>query len=480
MIPSVRAWVGLVLGERSLAAAEILASGARCEIRRAAVFDYPEGLSLREPERLGVELRAFLRRSRFSARRAVLGLPARWLIVRPRSVPPVSAESAAGLLRIQGEREFSLEPAELVLDWAGETSPAEARSVLLVATPRERLDQAVALARNAGLRVRSVTSTALALSGAGVLDGEENGPVLWLDAEAAELVLRDRGGLRAAAHVGDAPGSPEDAGRLAEAVRRVLLLAPGVEAGGRPATLAVCDAAGPRPDVLARLAERLPLRVAEAKGFAAVGQGRARSAEDAGQRAVAAAALAMAGSRKALPVDFLHSRLQVSAPGNRRRRMGWAAALGATFLAAGLLLVYDWQREASAIASANSHLAALKPDYDAAKRFVDRISFTEAWFDKRPPVLDCLRDLTLAFPSEGKIWATSLALRGDMRGIVSGEAVDQKAVLEVVDALKASRSFTEAKPLYMRTSAGRRSEVSFAISFAYTRAEPKRGSVQTR
>ena len=63
---------------------------------------------------------------------------------------------------------------------------------------------------------------------------------------------------------------------------------------------------------------------------------------------------------------------------------------------------------------------------------------------------------------------SSLAVKQDRRGAVSGKAVSESAVFEVLDALKSSRALDEVKLLYVRDTAGSSRTVTFAFSFSYS------------
>src|ERR1700722_13927137 len=69
--------IGLAIGERSLLAAELTA-GDKPAARQLAEFVYPDGVSTQNPDALGKALGEFLSANGFTAKTAVVGLPARW------------------------------------------------------------------------------------------------------------------------------------------------------------------------------------------------------------------------------------------------------------------------------------------------------------------------------------------------------------------------------------------------------------------
>ena len=467
--------LGLAVEERALLAVEVRANGTRCELSRAAEFTFPEGTSLDDPAGLGAPLRAFLRQHRFSAKRAVLGVPARWLLVKERAVPPTSRESLAGLLRIEAERELSIDVADLALDYADGPASDGKRRVLLVAALQRRVDQLRALAQAARLTPVAITSSALALAASG--SSGSSALVLYIRPSHTDLVLAAGGGFSAVVHLpavhpngAETPPGAQTAcadGLAARVGQAVSLLLTGPNAP-EPHELVVWDGAGLGPDVPGQLGNALSLTVRADDGLAALGV-TAPTGEQAVPpgRFAAAAALARLGTQHALPVDFLHSRLAPKKTSVLGRRTIWAAAVGTALVVAAALFVTSWREEEQNVADLHTRLDAMRADVDAARRVVDRVSFARRWFDRRPDFLECLRELTLAFPPEGSIWTTSLGVREDMRAVVSGKSVNEKTILDVLDQLKSAASFEDVKLLYMREAIGEARHVSFAISLAF-------------
>ena len=130
--------LGLAIGDRSIFAAEVSTGGGgggggaggageRPEARTLGEFTFPEGLSISsDATAIGAALAEFLREHKFTARTAVIGLPAKWLLVKTKEVPPADESVAADMLRLQAEGEFSSELKDLVFDYAGAPSTASA------------------------------------------------------------------------------------------------------------------------------------------------------------------------------------------------------------------------------------------------------------------------------------------------------------------------------------------------------------------
>src|SRR4051812_1860770 len=124
----------MAIGQKNILVAEIATKGERPAGTQYAEFIFPEGMTLGTPEKLCEELGRFLKGKKFSARDAIIGLPARRVVTRRKEVPPATPAMAANVLRLQAEEAFSSELENLVTDFAGTPNPAETSTVLLMAT----------------------------------------------------------------------------------------------------------------------------------------------------------------------------------------------------------------------------------------------------------------------------------------------------------------------------------------------------------
>src|SRR3954471_9518950 len=217
--------LGLAVGERGILACELTRAGAGATATRLAEFEYPSRVSPDDTGQMGKALAGFLRERGFSPRRAVCGLPLRCAVVKPKEVPPAAPSAVAGLLLLQAEREFALEPQDLVFEYAGESDPSAARTVLLLAVQRRRVENVTAVAEAAGLAVEPVTLSAVALASETGRQLAHGGAVLHVAPGVAELAIHHGGQprvlrhLRAPAAVGTATTTP-DAGPATEPAAR--------------------------------------------------------------------------------------------------------------------------------------------------------------------------------------------------------------------------------------------------------------------
>ena len=483
--------IGLSIGEKSLMAAEVNL-GEKPEVKLLVEFVYPDGVSPQQPEPLGVALGEFLRDNKFTAKAAVVGLPARWLVVKSKDVPPADPSTLANLLRLQAEGEFSTELKDLVYDYAADVSAGNPKSVLLIATSKKYVDGAAAMCDAAKLNLAMVTSSAVAL---GVVTGRslqsKNPLILQVSPAGAELTAQSGSAPSAIRHLrGPGPDRPF----VGELRRAISGMPTGNIAGanGSPRELVLWDAAGNAAFDAGTLGESLGLSVrsgdlpilgVDASGAASNGEGR---------KFAAAVALAMLAAGDVTdPVDFLHSRLAPLKPPLIPR---WAmmASLAAVAVLALVFFAYsDMQSKQARLDKINHELDVVDPQVKSANEFVTKVSFAQAWHMGNPRYLSCLRDLSLVIPQDNQTYAMSLTLRENMptpangssssgsnsaaakfltartlSGRLDGKTGEQRSAQKVIDLIKAKvPSFTDVKSA--GTLNAKKGEVSFSITFTY-------------
>ena len=146
-----RHMLGLAIDDAGVVATELSLQSGRAEVRRTGELLWEQELTADSAKLLGQRLRHFLREQGFSAKRAVVGLAAKWVLTKEVEAPPASPEVLAGMLSIQAERAFSMNADELIFDYCGRTSTTEKRPVLLLAARRQIVDQIKELTEAAGL-----------------------------------------------------------------------------------------------------------------------------------------------------------------------------------------------------------------------------------------------------------------------------------------------------------------------------------------
>ncbi|HEX8520737.1 MAG TPA: PilN domain-containing protein [Tepidisphaeraceae bacterium] len=481
MIGRSATFVGLAVGERSIACAEVSVSGPRGEkrsVRRTATFLLPTDLSLDRPDAVGQALAIFLRQHRFGSTRAVVGIPARWLVAIEKELPPADEESAQSSLRLQAERLAVSESGELVFDYAGESSPSAASRVLLVGTQRQRLENIERAMDAAGMHVAAVTSTGLALA-ACVKDVDSDSAIVLLNRAGAEMIWREKGVPRILRHVtlamnghGKAPIGP-----LAAELRRAMAMS----AGGatKSGELLLLNGIGlPQADVQP-LAERIGMRLNPDRGMDVLGVNGTSEISDGSDGALdmlgqygGAVSLAISAAQPSLlPLDFRHSRLAPPRARKLDRLVVLGSILGLAILVGIIALYVSVQQRQRELDQINSDLTSQKSRIDEARGMVDRVTYSQGFFEVRPKLLECLRQITLSFRDDERVWISSFNVRDNGKGTIAGKASDRKVVLALLDRLKKNQRFSEFKLLESRDADNRSSEVTFSMSFTFTFAE---------
>jgi hypothetical protein len=484
--------LGLSVGEKSLLAAEVIA-GDRPEVKRLAEFVYPEGISPQNPGALGAALADFLRDNKFTAKNAIVGLPARWLVVKPKEVPPADPGTLASMLRLQAEGEFSAELKDLVYDYAADTSAGNPRSVLLIATSKKYIDAAVTMCDAARLSAEIITSSAVAL---GVVTGRSLGAqiknplVLLVSPAGAELTAQVGTASSALRHLrGPGPDRP-----FVGELRRAISGMPG-GLNGTPRELVLWDAAGSASFDSKTLGESLGVTV-RTGDLPILGVNTSQATQNGdGRKYAAAVSLALLGVvEDTRPVDFLHSRL---APPKQAMVPLWmiGSALAAIALIALCIWAYhDLQVKQKIFDDLKADNDKRQPKVKDATDFTTKVEFAQAWHFGSPRYLACLRDLTYMVPQDGQTYALSLTLHDSplpsgtsltqeetilksatvktLAGKLEGKAPNQEIPQNLVRRFKAAikngvpSPFTDVALINAQLD-NRKHEVTFTIGFTY-------------
>lgn len=448
-----RKCLGLAFSNRAIHLAEVQSSGDAMSVLRTLELPLAENELQKDAAAVGKKLAQALKEKQFSARDAIAGIPAQWLMVKEKNLPPAAPDVLAGMLRIQAERDFSFDPEALALDYVSGSSGEQGQAVVLAATLRERVNAIAGIAVAAGLKLQAITPTAMALS---YVSGAKSG--LYLGANGVELIA-DINGVRVPRHVAT-PACWDDAASLPGELRRLAVFQPALFTASEWTLWDDCGLDGAKIQSLGNEAG-MTLRPSRAL------KGVTVPPASAGAIALVLARLDSA----TLPLDFMHSRLAVKAPSKLTRRNTWGLIAAGVLVLVGGFMVYDWRSLAADVSDLRTQRDSMKESVAASKAFIDRVSATKTWYEKRPNYLECMRTITLCFPEEGKVWTSNLTMREDMKGILTGRAVDEKSVLDVLDKMKASKSLAEVKMLHMRSSGTKNTEITFSVSFTYQGAE---------
>lgn len=478
--------LGLAIGEKAIVVAEVVAAGDKPEARRLGEFVFPATVSLADPVALGAALGEFLREQKMTAKSAVVGLPAKWLLVKTKEVPPADSSVAADLLRLQAEGDFSSELKDLVFDYVGESDPSAPRNVLLIATPQKYIELATRVCEGARVEPIAITSSAAAL---GTVTGQasgENSVVLTLATAGAELTAQSGGHISTLRHLRSP--SPEPL-FLSELRRAVSMLPANGSSSAGTREIIVWDGAGLHST---SLGESIGMRVKNGD-LPSLGVSTSDAARNGGGRKFAAAvALGLSGLGGCpLPIDFLHSRL--AAPVQRRiaQWMIWTAVGVIASIAVGIYAYTDLQKKQQALDSMNATFHQKEPDLKAAEAFVSKVSFAQGWHGGDPRYLACMNEITRLVPEDGQTYCTSLNIREkevakvdprkdtapksiDTRHLIVSffaKAPNQAAALQLTGAFQLDKSRFIDVHFNGTQITGKGSEVTFSFTCTFVPAE---------
>ncbi len=464
--------LGLAIDDAGVVATELRIQAGRPEVRRTGEFLWEQELTAENAKALGQRLHHFLREQGFSAKRAVVGLAAKWVLTKEVEAPPANPEVLAGMLSIQAERAFSLDADELIFDYCGKTSISAKSQILLLAVRRQMVSQIKEMAQAAGLRVQAITLSSLACSKALAEGGSASWYGLYARPNYCEFWAQQDGSPCVIKHVPIARnGTPGGYTELVSAaVNRLVLLSPLL---GRtpPYPITTYDASGSSDELVEGLGRRLGPQITVSDGHTALrSKGLSLPGHPKETRAVAAAAVALTGvGPERPPVDFLDPRIGAHRKQaiNRRRVLVWGGGIaGALVLSVGILLIL-WRTYAGDVAANQAWLKEKATEIKAAQELVDQAKYASSWDSVNPRFLEALKELTLAFPQEPTVWAKTLILNEDGKGSVSGSTTDQAYFVEVVEKMQKNSLFSDPRMTHIRGQGKDSRDDEFIITFTF-------------
>ncbi len=462
-----RTLLGLAIDDFGVAAAEVSVRSGRAEIRRTGLFGFDEKLTAENVRDLGRKLGRSLRENHFSCRQAFVGLPAKWIVSKEIVAPPATADALVGMLGIQAERAFSLNAGDLVFDYCGRADSSGKSNVLLIAARRQLVEQIKELVGSAGLRARCVGVSALALGKADSAGaGAQRRYGLYAQARYCEFWSQSNGRLRSVKHIPTSEKietAAERAELVASTLQRLLLVS-SEQDQLPPYQVTMYDGCGPADGIIDRLNAELGPQITVSDGAGGLLPGG--RVEDAWSVAAAAVAMTGVGADKN-GIDFLNPRIGRKRTSGRARVIKWAAVAGLVFVVGVAAVIADWHGKSSDVAAFRSHWQQIADDASAARDMVDRISYAGSWTSQRPEFLECLRELTLAFPESSRIWATNLGLSENAEGSLVGRAVDEQSFYEVLDKMKQNKALSGVMMMHLRNAGSDSREKEFAVTFKF-------------
>jgi hypothetical protein len=469
-----RRFIGLAIEENAMLASDIRCEKGHFLVSHVNHFVFPDGASFKDPEGLGRLLGRFLQENRFGAKKAIIGIPAKWLMIREKAIPASTRENIAGILKIHAEREFSLSPEELALDYTGLVENDKPNRMFLLAMLRANLDNAILAVRWAGLDVLSVTASSIALFSrirAG-LSSPAPRYFLYIRKEYAEFLAGDGEQIVDVRYIQS--DLKNETGLFVTELRRIISSYSNNSVKEGSEQLLIWNASYDLGrEEFKSLEDSLPpnIRLVEGSRQSFADRLDLPEVEDAVRLAAPVMLVEAYNNTDPFYIDFLNSRMNVRTSIIKKSQVFWASAAAFGLVILLMVMFFIWRGDKKDVSELRSKLDGMKEDINDARDVIQKVSMAGGWYSKRPRILDCLTALTSAFPEEGRIWVTSLALTEEMAGVVSGRATDEKSVIEVLDQLKGNRLFSNVQMIYLQDNGRNSEEISFSMNFSYTGKE---------
>ena len=469
-----RKFIGLALEEKAILAADIRCEKDRFRVLNIKHFVFPEGASFKDPEGLGKALGRFLQENRFGAKKAIIGIPAKWLMIREKVIPASTKENIAGILKIHAEREFSLSPEELALDYTGLVANDKSNRIFLLAMLRANLVRAIVAVRWAGLDVLSVTVSSAALFSqihAGMFTPAPR-YFLYIRKDYAEFLAGEGKLTVDVKHI--QRDIKKETGLFITELRRIISSCSNNSLKEGSEQLFILNASSDLcREEFKSLADSLPanIKIMEGNWQSFVGKLDMPEVEDAARLAAPVMLAKAYNNADPFYIDFLNSRMNVKTSIIKKSQVFWASAGAFGMLILLLAMFFIWRGDKKDVSELTAKLDGMKEDIGDAKDIIQKVNMAGSWYSERPRILDCLTALTAAFPEEGRIWVTSLALTEEMAGVISGRATDEKSVIEILDQLKGNGLFSNVQMIYLQDNGRNSEDVSFSMNFSYSGKE---------
>lgn len=461
--------LGLSIDEKCIYATEMHHDGEGFHEIKSACLEFTENVSFSTPARLGELLGQFIRDNGLTAKRAVIGIPAKWVMIREKNMPPSSGASVTGIVRIHAEHELSINPDDLVIDYTGNISSDKSSRLSIGAALRKNYENVLESLGSAGLKVMSVTVSVMSLGSIVSGHAAQSHPEIFilLRPDYAEVLVGDSNQIVDIKHIQlDRKGGTAF---LISCLKRIISFSRVPEKTGEMPGLMILDLSDTDEnyiqDIHSALSSMVDITVCDELSL--MKKMNMAGAPDSKEYLPSAAIIQGYYLKDSSYMDFCNSRMNEKVVRIKKNQVMWASAIAICLIIIVLNMIYTWESDKRNVAELKQKLADINEDVQSARAVVQKMDYARKWYSDRPEVLRCLYELTMAFPVEGRIWATNLAINEEMNGIVSGRAVDEKSVIEVLDGLKTNSLFDNVQMIYLRETGQSSQEVSFSVSFLF-------------
>ena len=415
------------------------------------------------PELVGREIRNHLDAAGVREKNCVVGLPLRWLLTAHSELPAgLAAADADSLLQLEAEKNFHTDATSLQISDSRCTLADGRQFVLLAGMPNTHLGSLE--------EVLAASKLKPAGFGLGVSALQRSGGVLALVIGEASVALQITAGGGVAAlrtlegAVENIGGHPAlQAGIVSREVRITLGQLP-PELRDEVKSIRIF---GPR-DLARQLADEmeskfntLGLKTGVVTGYAPDEFGVTLPPD---ASLSAAFSLAAEYLTDKLPVfDFLPPKPNVVEQLVKKYTSGKLGTAGAVAVGVVVILLGIFLFQQVELWHYRSKWAHMEKQVGDLQNISDQISFYHPWYNETYPGLAILRQLTLAFPEDGRVTAKTIEIRDGNTVSCSGNTRDESALVDVQAKLQKVKGVTD---LHLNTIRGT-SPKQFTFDFKY-------------
>ncbi|MCK4998232.1 MAG: PilN domain-containing protein [Anaerohalosphaera sp.] len=399
----------------------------------------------------------FMRDNGFKCDRAVVGLSGKHAVGTAMQMPPLKDMSMLpGILRFNLEKQTMLHSDDTLIDYSG-TPGSAAGSIFVVSVLKKKIDAIKKVLLAARVKPVSLTLRVLAAEPSDV-----SGLTCQIVVEpgSTEIAVMQNGQIKTMRYIPLSVAGPSDVSVARKVSGEFGNLLAGQAASNTPVRVRLVnnsDHSGLR-QAIADISDKIQF----------VEPDQQIDYGDCSGSCCLAADLALKYlSDEKYQIDLLNSHINDKKESSLRKYLPRAIAVAAILLAAIAYLILDWRSDVDAVASYKNQIELIAEEVKEAQNVIDRVSYARKWYDKTPRYLEDLKELTLLFPERGDVWLNSLAVDEEFDQVITGKAVEERAVLDVLNKIEQSEHFTNVKMLYIRQTAKNSEVVSFAINFQY-------------
>lgn len=428
--------------------AEVRRSGSRVQVVQRSTLTFPTGVGIEQPTALAKALSEHLEQAGYTERHTVIGLCSRWVLTRHKRVPPTDADTMRGIVNLQIEREFAASAAEMTFDYRlSKVTDTDNHSALMLAGVHNKtLRQAEQIAKEAGLKIDSITPTILAAASG------QSGVVIQIEQDIAGVIRVNDGEVIALAscpadlaHLED----PDAQRRLVTDLSRCLMQLPGDDNDSGVSLLLPTSVSD---DDAQSLSEAL----ANSQG----------NVELMGSDAAVLLAKYATEPNTAI-IDFAASRLRPPKQSRVSPAMRWAIRAAVILLLSLIGAGYLWMDATSTRDDLQAQYDTIKDKAQSLDQVRGDTNLASSWYDKRPQTLDAMLELTRTFPSQGEIRVETLTLRADMSGQIDCSAEDRETMDEYFSKMQRSTALLQINRGSVRPVGGNSAWINFPIAFSF-------------